>query len=116
MNNDVSNAASPGERAPQPCPHNMDKQIGRDHGRAGSLLLTVVRWGGAPSRMVIVRNISSCGLMGEMDSPPLGGQAVEFRLGSLEWRGASVVWTVAHRFGARFHEEIDPTAVCCESK
>ena len=110
MSNDAPNGAS------QTCPHTIGDRIGRDHNRTGSLLLTVVRWGDAPSRLVSVRNVSSAGLMGEMDNPPLGGQAVEFKLGALGWRGASVVWRVAHRFGARFHEEIDPPGFDCEAE
>jgi hypothetical protein len=116
MNNDASNAASRKESALQPCPQITDDQTGRDHNRGGPFLLAVVRWDGAPSRLVTVRNVSSSGLMGEMDNPPRGVRVVEFRLGSLGWRGAGVVWTVAQRFGARFHEEIDPTALCGEAE
>jgi hypothetical protein len=113
MSNQTSNGATDQGSAPQSCPLNRDDQIGRDHHRTGSLLLTDVRVGGAPSRLVTVRNVSSLGLMGDMDEPPHVGQVVEFKLGSLGWLGASVVWTVAHRFGVRFHQEIDPTGLCC---
>jgi hypothetical protein len=107
MSNHASNGASDQSSA-----LNLNHQIARDRLCTGSQVFTDVRVGGAPSRLVGVRNVSSAGLMGDMDEPPPVGQAVEFRLGPLGWRGASVVWTVGHRFGVCFHKEIDPQEFC----
>ena len=111
MSSHASNGASGYSRAPQPHLLKRHDQIYRDYHRTGSQLLTNVRVGGAPSRLVAVRNVSSSGLMGDMDEPPPVDQPVEFKLGSLGWQRASVVWMVAHRFGVRFHDVIDPTAL-----
>jgi hypothetical protein len=83
----------------------------RYHDRASMLLVAEVRLASASVQRVVVRNISTTGLMLEMEARPNEGDPVSIDLGNIGWTDAAVVWRVGNRIGVRFVEEIDPTFV-----
>lgn len=89
-----------------------DDPTGQRNDSRDSLLLTAqVRHVGAPEGVQVrVRNLSSGGLMAELNPPLPSGTPVEVEVRGVGWVSGRVAWATDGRVGVAFDSPIDPKA------